>query len=90
MYPAGVENLIYSFPNVQQTVVFAIPDPKWGQMIGAAVVSRQGHAIAPKELLISLRGNLANFKVPQTIPIRESTTHIFGKVTRAADTLLSS
>jgi long-chain acyl-CoA synthetase len=91
VYPAEVENLIYSFPNVQETVVFAIPDPKRGQVIGAAVVPRQGHAIAPKELLTFLRGNLANFKVPQAIAIRESLPRTSsGKVIRDPDTLLSN
>jgi long-chain acyl-CoA synthetase len=91
VYPAEVENLIYSFPNVQETVVFAIPDPKRGQVIGAAVVPRQGHAIAPKDLLIFLRGNLANFKVPQTVAIRESLPRTSsGKVIRDPDTLLSN
>jgi long-chain acyl-CoA synthetase len=91
VYPAEVENLIYSFPNVQETVVFAIPDPKRGQVIGAAVVPRHGHAIAPKELLIFLRGNLANFKVPQRIAIRESLPRTSsGKVIRDPDTLLSN
>jgi long-chain acyl-CoA synthetase len=91
VYPAEVENLIYSFPNVRETVVFAIPDPKRGQVIGAAVVPRQGYAIAPKELLIFLRGNLANFKVPQKIAIRESLPRTSsGKVIRNADTLLSN
>ena len=40
VYPAEVENLIYSFSNMQETVVFAIPDPKRDQVIGAAVVPR--------------------------------------------------
>ncbi len=36
VYPAEVENLIYSFPGVQETVVFGIPDAKRGSVIGAA------------------------------------------------------
>ncbi|HEX6174369.1 MAG TPA: AMP-binding protein, partial [Candidatus Binatia bacterium] len=51
VYPAEVENLIYSFPNVQETIVFAIPDSKRGQVIGAAVVPRPGKTVLPKELL---------------------------------------
>jgi long-chain acyl-CoA synthetase len=90
VYPAEVENLIYSFPNVQETTVFAIPDPKRGQVIGAAVVPRPGKTVATKELLIFLRGNLANFKVPQKIAIRESLPRTSsGKVIRDAGTLLA-
>jgi len=91
VYPAEVENLIYNFPNVQETIVFAIPDSKRGQVIGAAVVPRPGKTIVTKELLIFLRGNLANFKVPQKIAIRESLPRTTsGKVIRNPDTLLSN
>jgi long-chain acyl-CoA synthetase len=91
VYPAEVENLIYSFPSVQETIVFGIPDSKRGQLIGAAVVPRPGQTIVQKELLSFLRGNLANFKVPQKIAIRESLPRTSsGKVIRDADTLLSA
>jgi long-chain acyl-CoA synthetase len=90
VYPAEVESLIYSFPNVQETIVFAIPDPKRGQVIAAAVVPRPGKTVATKELLAFMRGNLANFKVPQKIVIREFLPRTSsGKVIREPDTLLS-
>ena len=90
VYPAEVENLIYSFPNVQETIVFAIPDSKRGQVIGAAVVPRPGKMVFTKELLSFLRGNLANFKVPQKIAIRESLPRTSsGKLIRDPNTLLS-
>ena len=90
VYPAEVENLIYSYPGVQETIVFAIPDPKRGHVIGAALVPRSGENIIEKELLSFLRGNLANFKVPQKIVIRESLPRTSsGKIIREADTLLA-
>jgi long-chain acyl-CoA synthetase len=91
VYPAEVENLIYTYPGVQETVVFSIPDPKRGHVIGAALVPRPGENIMEKELLTFLRGNLANFKVPQKIVIRESLPRTSsGKLIREADTLLSN
>lgn len=91
VYPAEVENLIYTYPGVQETIVFAIPDPKRGQVIGAAVVPRPGSRIVEKELLAYLRGNLANFKVPDRIVIRESLPRTSsGKTIRDAATLLGS
>jgi len=91
VYPAEVESLIYSFPNIQETIVFAIPDSKRGQVIGAAVVPQPGKTIIAKELLTFLRGNLSNFKVPQKIAIRESLPRTSsGKIIREAETLLST
>jgi len=72
VYPAEVEAMIYNYASVQEAIVFAIPDAKRGHVIGAAVVPRPGETIAEKELLSFLRANLANFKVPQKIAIRQS------------------
>ena len=90
VHPAEVENLIYTYPGVQETIVFAIPDPKRGHVIGAALVLRPGANIVERELLTFLRGNLANFKVPQKIVVRDSLPRTSsGKLIREADTLLS-
>ena len=72
VYPAEVENLIYTYPGIQETIVFAIPDSKRGHVIGTAIVARPGANIVERELLTFLRGNLANFKVPQKIVVRDS------------------
>jgi long-chain acyl-CoA synthetase len=91
VYPAEVENLIYTYPGVQETIVFAIPDPKRGHVIGAALVARLGANIVERELLTFLRDNLANFKVPQKIVVRDSLPRTSsGKLIREADTLLSN
>jgi long-chain acyl-CoA synthetase len=90
VYPAEVENLIYAYPGVQETVVFAVPDQKRGHVIGAAIVPRPGQAVVEKGLLAFLRANLANFKVPQEVVIRESLPRTSsGKVVRDAKTLLA-
>jgi long-chain acyl-CoA synthetase len=91
VYPAEVENLIYTYPGVQETIVFAIPDAKRGQVIGAAIVARPGSTVVDKDLLAFLRGNLANFKVPDKIVVRESLPRTSsGKTIRDATTLLAN
>jgi long-chain acyl-CoA synthetase len=91
VYPAEVENMIYMDTTVQETVVFPIPDDKRGAVIGAAIVARPGERIVEKEILAFLRANLANFKVPQKIVVRESLPRTSsGKVIRDAGTLLAS
>lgn len=91
VYPAEVENLIYSYPGVQENIVFAIPDAKRGAVIGAAVVGRPGSPIVAKELLTFLRANLANFKVPDRIVVRDALPKTSsGKTIRDAETLLNT
>lgn len=91
VYPAEVENLIYTYPGVQETIVFAIPDARRGQVLGAAVVQRPGATVNDKELLTFLRANLANFKVPDRIVVREALPRTSsGKTIRDAETLLAT
>jgi long-chain acyl-CoA synthetase len=91
VYPADVENMIYSYPGVQETVVFAIPDLKRGHVIGAAVVPRPGQTVVEKELLSFLRANLASFKVPQRLVLRDSLPRTSsGKSIRDAAVLLAN
>ena len=91
VYPAEVENLIYTYPGVQENIVFAIPDGKRGQVIGAAVVPHPGAHLGEKELLAFLRANLANFKVPDKIVVRDSLPRTSsGKSIRDAQTLLAN
>jgi long-chain acyl-CoA synthetase len=91
VYPAEVENMIYTYPGVQETIVFAIPDSKRGQVLGAAVVARPGSQVNEKQLLAFLRANLANFKVPDRIVVRDSLPRTSsGKTIRDAETLLAT
>ncbi len=90
VYPTEVENMLCEHPQVQEAVVFPIQDPKRGSVLGAAAVLRPGKQVTEKELLSFLRTNLANFKVPQKIVIRDSLPRTsIGKVIRDAAALLS-
>ena len=90
VYPAEVENMLHEHPQVHEAVVFAIPDAKRGKVIAAAVVPRAGQTVAAKELLVYLRANLANFKVPQKIAVRDALPRTSsGKVIRDPSVLLA-
>jgi long-chain acyl-CoA synthetase len=91
VYPAEIENMLCEHPKVQEAVVFPVSDSKRGNVIGAAVIARSGESVAEKELLTFLRANLANFKVPQMIAVRESFPRTTtGKVIRNPEVLLQS
>jgi long-chain acyl-CoA synthetase len=83
--------MLCDHPQVQEAVVFPIPDAKRGSVIGAAVVLRPGPKIGEKELLNFVRPNLANFKVPERIAIRDSLPRTStGKVIKDPSVLLSN
>ncbi|MFQ5849042.1 MAG: class I adenylate-forming enzyme family protein [Candidatus Binatia bacterium] len=83
VYPAEVEDVLCQHPGVLEAVVFPIPDPDRGNIIRATVVPRPGEEVREKDLLSFLRSNLASFKVPQRIEVRESLPHTAtGKIKR--------
>jgi acyl-CoA synthetase (AMP-forming)/AMP-acid ligase II len=38
VHPGPVEDALAGFPGVRAAVVFAVPDPRWGQRVAAAIV----------------------------------------------------
>ena len=67
VYPAEVENLMSSFPEVAQVAVIGVPDPKWGEVGLAVVVRRPGSAASEAELIERCRGRIATFKIPKAM-----------------------
>lgn len=65
--PAAVDNVLMEFAGVGQVMTFAIPDQKWGQIVGAAVVVKEGQQVCPDALKKFARHKLADFKVPREI-----------------------
>jgi acyl-CoA synthetase (AMP-forming)/AMP-acid ligase II len=85
VYPAEVEAALADHPAVAECAVFAIPDRKWGEAVRAAVTLRPGHAVQPEELVAFCKENLARFKVPKAIEVREDLPKSgVGKILRRA------
>ena len=64
VYPAEVEDVLTRHPSVADVAVIGIPDERWGEAIHACVVLRPGERATPRELMVSLKGRLADFKIP--------------------------
>jgi fatty-acyl-CoA synthase len=64
IYPVEVEDVIRTHPAVDDVAVFGVPHPRWGEVVRAAVVTRDGEALSGRDLMKYLRGRLAGFKIP--------------------------
>jgi acyl-CoA synthetase (AMP-forming)/AMP-acid ligase II len=64
VYPAEVENALCKHPAVAEAAVIGVPDERWGEAIHAFVALRPGQQATPRELMLSLKGVIADFKVP--------------------------
>jgi acyl-CoA synthetase (AMP-forming)/AMP-acid ligase II len=66
-----VEAAIYSHPYVHEAAVFGLPDERLGEIVGAAVVPRQGTVLTAEALREHLSEHLASFKLPARIWFRD-------------------
>jgi non-ribosomal peptide synthetase component E (peptide arylation enzyme) len=55
--------------------VFAIPDPMYGERVGAVVVVAQGECIAADAILHYSRSQLAPFEVPDRLEVVTALPH---------------
>lgn len=85
VYPAEIEGRLSEHPAVADCAVFAVPDPKWGEAVRAAVTLRPGQSVASEELIAFCKQHLARFKVPKAVDILEELPKSgVGKILRRA------
>ena len=65
--PREVDEVLMDHEAVGQVVTFAMPHPKLGEEVAAAVVLREGKSPSENELRDFAREHLAEFKVPRKI-----------------------
>jgi acyl-CoA synthetase (AMP-forming)/AMP-acid ligase II/acyl carrier protein len=69
--PREIDEVLMDHPAVAQAVAFALPDPRLGEDVAAAVVLRPGAKTTARELRRFAAGRLAEFKVPSRVVILE-------------------
>jgi len=67
--PLEVDGILSDHPAVGQCVTFAIPHPKLGEDVGAAVVLKEGQSATERDIRDFASERLAAFKVPRKILI---------------------
>ena len=71
VYPSEVEGVLYTHPAVQMAAVIGVPDRYHGEVVRACVVARDG-GVSVDDLHAHCRANLAPYKVPAAIELRDS------------------
>jgi long-chain acyl-CoA synthetase len=67
VYPIEVEEVLAQHPEVADVAVIGVPDERWGETVKALVVTRDGSAPAPEDLIAFARERLAGYKLPRSI-----------------------
>lgn len=65
--PEEVENVLYSYPKIEEAAVIGVPDPEWGQQPRAIVVLKKGEDASAEEIMEYCRSKLATFKRPTSV-----------------------
>lgn len=94
VYPAEIEAQLVLHPNIEDAAVVAVPDPQWGEVGIAFVVSRDGTAgLNANQLATFLADRLARYKIPKTFVQLETLPRTaYGKVRKGElrDTFLGT
>lgn len=67
IYTTEVENVLMQFPGILETTVIGVPDDKWGEVVKAFVVMKQGVEASPHEIIEFTKARLANYKCPKSV-----------------------
>ena len=67
IYSSEVEVALFKHPNVSECAVFAVPDERLGEEVGAAVFPKPGTGLTAEALREFCKTKLAAFKVPRFI-----------------------
>jgi acyl-CoA synthetase (AMP-forming)/AMP-acid ligase II len=65
--PEEVEEVLHSYPKVEEAAVIGVPDVEWGQETRAVVVLKEGESATPEEIMEYCRTRLAGFKRPRSV-----------------------
>ena len=81
--PNDIEEILYRHPAVEMAAVVGAPDPKWGEIVVAAVKLKLGSSVDQAELIAHCKTYLSSFKVPKRIDFRDQMPmSSFGKILR--------
>jgi fatty-acyl-CoA synthase len=69
VYPAEVENVLYSHPSIAEVAVIGTSDDVWGEAIVAIAVLRPGQSLTLEELNAFAERQLARYKLPKHLQI---------------------
>jgi long-chain acyl-CoA synthetase len=81
VYPREVEEVLLQAPGVSEVAVVGAPDPEWGEVIVAFVVTQPGSSVSAQDLDAYCLKEIARFKRPKRYELVDSLPkNNYGKV----------
>lgn len=67
IYPAEIEQVLISHPDVADAAVIGVPDEHWGEVPKALVILRENTSVSEEQIIDYCKNNLAKYKIPKSI-----------------------
>ena len=67
IYPREIEEFLYTMPGVEDAQVVGVPDPKYGEVVGAFVRRKAGSDITEGDAQEYARARMARYKAPRYV-----------------------
>jgi len=67
IYPREIEEFLYTMPGIEDAQVVGVPDPKYGEVVGAFVRLRAGADITEGDVQEFARARMARYKAPRYV-----------------------
>ncbi|HWC62774.1 MAG TPA: malonyl-CoA synthase [Rhizomicrobium sp.] len=81
VYPKEIETALDAIPGVDESAVFGLPHPDFGEGVTAVLVAKGGAKVTEEAVLAALKNQLANFKLPKRVMVLdEIPRNAMGKV----------
>jgi fatty-acyl-CoA synthase len=69
IYPPEVEEFLHHHPDVAEAAVAGLPDAKYGEIVAAWIVPREGAALTSEAIRTHCQGRITHYKVPEYVAI---------------------
>ena len=67
IYPREIEEFLYTMPGVEDAQVVGVPDPKYGEVVGAFIRLKTGADITEGDVQEFARARMARYKAPKYV-----------------------
>ena len=81
IYSTEVEAAFFAHPDVVDAAVIGVPDEKYGEVVKACIVKKEGSNVTEDDLISFCKDRIASYKKPQSVDfIDEVPRNASGKV----------
>uniref|UniRef100_A0A665U409 Medium-chain acyl-CoA ligase ACSF2, mitochondrial n=1 Tax=Echeneis naucrates TaxID=173247 RepID=A0A665U409_ECHNA len=72
IYPAEIEQFLFTHPKVQEVQVVGVKDERLGEQVCACIRLKQGSTSSPEEIRAFCKGQISYFKIPHYVVFVDS------------------